>query len=172
MPATEQATSYKLNVFAQPSDAFDHKSHDLDASCKRSQLPLAEALGLTRVGVHFYRVQPHTQSTVVHWHTTEDEWVYVIKAGKGATVRIWDDRAGDTEARDEPVADGDFLAFPAGRKLAHALKAGEEELVFLVGGSRERLDLCHYPELGKVMSIDQSSDGDNWVVDKKNVNVK
>jgi uncharacterized cupin superfamily protein len=40
---------------------------------------LGEALGLTRIGVNVASLLPGKESSMRHWHTHEDEFVYVLE---------------------------------------------------------------------------------------------
>lgn len=47
-----------------------------------------------------------------------------------------------------PAAVGDFIGFPGGPGeglYAHGFKAGPEGCTYLVGGTREAMDICTYP---------------------------
>ncbi|KAI0699046.1 hypothetical protein C8T65DRAFT_517364, partial [Cerioporus squamosus] len=115
------------------------------------QFPLGDRTGLTKTAVHLCRVPAGATSTTLHWHTHEDEWCYVLEADPDAVLLIWegpmDVQDQDIEKvvpREESVKPGDFLGFKAGIPRAHTFRAGKKDLVYLVGGSREELDVCHY----------------------------
>ncbi len=43
---------------------------------------------------------------------------------------------------------GDFVGFQGGEgaaRWAHGLRAGEDGVEYLCGGTREKLDICNYP---------------------------
>src|ERR1700675_4532096 len=44
----------------------------------RAKRRLGEACGLTRFGVNLVTLAPGGQSALRHWHTLEDEFVYVL----------------------------------------------------------------------------------------------
>ncbi|EPQ53761.1 hypothetical protein GLOTRDRAFT_111776 [Gloeophyllum trabeum ATCC 11539] len=141
-------------------------SHRLNPKVHREQLRLGDLTGLTKTGVHLCRVPPHNDSTVLHWHSNEDEWVYIVSAGAGAVMRI---KEGDKEVEHVPIKEGDFFGFPAGSRNAHALKSGEGEIVYLVGGSRETLDVCTYPEVNVRGVLDRTPGGKSWDVGEEAV---
>jgi uncharacterized cupin superfamily protein len=128
-------------------------SHPLDPKVFRYRLNLGDKCGLTQGGVHINTIPPNNISTVPHWHSHEDEWFYIIKAGEGARILLYED--GESEPRDEEVKTGDFFGFPAGKKLAHAFKTGADEMVYLVGGSRKDVEVCHYPVIKTKGVIDR-----------------
>ena len=45
----------------------------------REARALGEALGLTRIGVNLVRMLAGKQSSMRHWHTHEDEFLYVLE---------------------------------------------------------------------------------------------
>jgi uncharacterized cupin superfamily protein len=87
---------------------------------------LGDAAGLTRMGVHLRSVEPGMAGTNRHFHTVEEEWVFVL-SGRGA-VRIGPHRL--------PVRAGSFVGFPPGPRPHHFLAEGNEPLVLLEGGER------------------------------------
>jgi uncharacterized cupin superfamily protein len=161
---------YKISTATLATSSFTHKSHPIDPRVKKHAFSLGDATGLTQLGVHLSRVGANTLSTALHWHTTDDEWIYVVEATPGARLLIRED-ADDAAAitREEEIAAGDFLAFPAGDKRAHALRAGDGELVYLVGGTRAGTDVCSYPEAGMKAIIDKTGAGESWAVHTKNI---
>lgn len=141
-------------------------SHPLDDSVHRYQLNLSDPCGLRQGGVHLVTVPPHNSSSVPHWHSTEDEWFYIIKAGPDTRVVLHD---ASTELREEPVQAGEFYGFPAASKIAHAFKTGETELVYLAGGSRKELEVVHYPGQAKRIVLDRTGAVPSWAADEVHV---
>ena len=45
----------------------------------RAVRALGDALGLTRIGVNLATLLPGKESSMRHWHTHEDEFVYVLE---------------------------------------------------------------------------------------------
>jgi uncharacterized cupin superfamily protein len=141
-------------------------SHPLDSTVQRHQLNLSDPCGLRQGGVHLVTVLPHNTSSVPHWHSTEDEWFYIIKAGPDTRIILHDASA---ESREEPVQPGEFYGFPAASKTAHAFKTGETELVYLSGGSRKELEIVHYPGKSKRIVLDRTGSGRSWTTDETHV---
>lgn len=108
----------------------------------------------------------HTDNVqCIHYHLTGSEWVYILK-GNGV-LRLLDAslaihsrgpnreeiQPGHTNANLEvtetAVGPGDFAGFPGGveaSKWAHSLKAGDEGMEYLMGGTRDTIDVCSYPQ--------------------------
>ncbi|KAJ3554117.1 hypothetical protein NM688_g3275 [Phlebia brevispora] len=145
--------------------------HPLNPECRRSVFALGDACGLTKQGIHFCRVDPHVATTVYHWHNNDEEWCYILEAGEGGAILLTHEEGTETP-KEVKVYKGDFLAFPSGKRNAHALRAGDHELVYLVGGTREALDVCTYPLEGKKLVADWTSSDtqgkklEMWYVDE------
>lgn len=101
---------------------------------------LGDTVGLTHMGVHMRTVEPGMAGTNRHFHTVEEEWVYVL-SGRG-TVRIGPHRIA--------VRVGSFVGFPPGPRPHHFLAEGDESLVLLEGGERRPVeDLGCYVDIPK-----------------------
>jgi uncharacterized cupin superfamily protein len=131
---------------------------------------MGDRAGLTRVGIHLNRVRPNKTSTVMHWHGVDDEWFFVLEAGDGAVLSVDEGKGKGVE--EHAVRPGDFAAFPAGKPCAHAFKSGSTDLVYLCGGSRERVDECHYPGLGKRAMVDRGQGRMPWVVSENTLDIQ
>src|ERR1700734_2020882 len=84
-----------------------------DVPCAaRSRQRLGDAAGLTQFGVNLLRLPPGVWSSQRHWHTGEDEFVYVLS---GEVVLV-------TNAGDEVLRAGDAAGFPANDHDGHCLQ--------------------------------------------------
>jgi uncharacterized cupin superfamily protein len=101
---------------------------------------LGDPVGLTHMGVHLRTIEPGMAGTNRHFHTVEEEWVYVL-SGCG-TVRIGPHRIA--------VRAGSFVGFPPGPRPHHFLAEGDQPLVLLEGGERRPVeDLGCYVDIQK-----------------------
>jgi uncharacterized cupin superfamily protein len=110
-----------------------------DTPClDRIRQVLGDAAGLTQFGVNLLRLTPGTWSSQRHWHTREDEFVYVL-AGEVVLV---------TDAGEETLRTGDAAGFKAGVANGHHLqnRSATDALVLEVG-SRNAEDEAHYPDI-------------------------
>ena len=99
---------------------------------------LGDAGGLTDFGVNLTTLVPGAWSGQRHWHTHEDEFVYVLE---GALTLIDDD--GETLLRE-----GDCAAYPKGEQNGHHLvNRSGAPAVYLEIGARAHDDECHYPDI-------------------------
>jgi uncharacterized cupin superfamily protein len=114
-------------------------SHPLNPNSEVHLRRLGEALGLQRVAVTMARVPPGKESFAYHAHKGDEEWLYIV-SGRGRA------EIGD---RTFEVSPGDFMAFPAPSIGHHLLNPYGEDLVYLMGGERGRVDVGEFPKLGK-----------------------
>ncbi len=104
----------------------------------RIKQALGSQAGLTDFGVNLTRLPPGAWSSQRHWHSREDEFVYVLS---GEVVLITDKgeevlRAGDCAAFAKNVADGH-----------HMINRGGADAVYLEIGTRSADDFCTYPDI-------------------------
>jgi uncharacterized cupin superfamily protein len=101
-------------------------------SAHRVRLRLGAAGGLTDFGVNLTRLPPGEWSSQRHWHSDEDEFVFVLE---GEVVLIED--AGETTLRA-----GEAAAFPQGSGDGHhMINRSGEDAVYLEIGSRRPEDV-------------------------------
>lgn len=122
----------------------------------------------TGMGIHKVSLAPHTESTVLHSHVAETEWLYVLSGT--VTLRLAQ-QVGDVEdlrpgpkggvhVEETLLHAGDFAGFPAGNpkeRWAHSLRAGDEACTYLLGGERKSVDVISYPTLGKTLVSHEES---------------
>jgi uncharacterized cupin superfamily protein len=115
---------------------------------KRIKQALGDAGGLTDFGVNLTRLPPGAWSSQRHWHTREDEFVYVLS---GELVLI-------TDAGEQLLCAGDCAAFGKNQPDAHHLiNRGDAIAVYLEIGSRHADDACHYPDVDLHLPADDGS---------------
>lgn len=123
-----------------------------DAPCReRERQRLGDAAGLTQFGVNRLRLPPGAWSSQRHWHTHEDEFVYVL-AGEVVLV-------GDTG--EEILRAGDCAGFRAGDADGHHLqnRSDRDAVVLEVGSRQPDLDTTHYPDIDLAYLPDRSHGG-------------
>lgn len=100
---------------------------------------LSRLAGMKRAHVSLARIAPGKDSFAYHAHMLEEEWVYIL-SGRGIA---------EIDGVEHDVGPGDFMGFPA-PSVAHLLKnRSSEELVYLMGGEDQPVDVIEYPHLGK-----------------------
>jgi uncharacterized cupin superfamily protein len=113
-----------------------------DEPCRaRERTRLGDPAGLTQFGVNLLRLPPGAWSSQRHWHTGEDEFVYVLE---GQVVLV-------TDAGEEVLRAGDAAGFPANDHNGHCLqnRSGRDARVLEVG-SRTTGSVAYYPDIDMV----------------------
>jgi uncharacterized cupin superfamily protein len=101
-------------------------------SAERIRQRLGDAGGLTDFGINLMRLPPGNWSSQRHWHSHEDEFVFVLE---GELVLIED--GGETVLRA-----GDCAAFPRGTGNGHhMINRSDAVAVYLEIGSRHANDV-------------------------------
>ncbi len=104
----------------------------------RSRRALGDALGLANFGVNLVEIAPGAWSSQRHWHTRQDEFVYVLE---GELMLI-------TDAGEQRLAPGMCAGFPAGVPDGHHLvNRGTAPARYLEVGDRLPGDAGHYSEV-------------------------
>jgi uncharacterized cupin superfamily protein len=102
----------------------------------RSRQRLGNAIGLTQFGVNLCRLKPGAQSSLRHWHTHEDELIYVLE---GEVVLI-------EEQSETPLKAGDAAGWKANSGNGHCLvNRTDREALILEVGARGTRDTVEYP---------------------------
>jgi uncharacterized cupin superfamily protein len=106
---------------------------------KRFRRRLGDAADLSHFGVNLTRLPAGAWSSQRHWHTAEDEFIYVIE---GELVLI-------TDSGEETLRVGDSAGFKAGVPDGHHLQnRTTEDAAFLeVGSRRPEHDEVTYPDI-------------------------
>jgi len=110
-----------------------------DKPCaSRARQRLGESSGLSDFGVNLLRLPPGTWSSQRHWHTAEDEFVFIVE---GEVVLI-------TDSGEETLRAGDSAGFKAGVKDGHHLQnRSPRDAVVLEVGSRKEADEGEYSDI-------------------------
>ena len=104
----------------------------------RFKRQLGNALGLTRIGINHTTLASGKESSMRHWHTHEDEFVFVVS---GEVVLV-------TDQGEETLVAGDCAAFPGGVPNGHQIvNRGTALAVCLEIGSRIAGDGATYPDI-------------------------
>jgi uncharacterized cupin superfamily protein len=107
-------------------------------AAKRFRRRLGNAGGLGNFGVNLARIAPGGQSSARHWHTVQDEFIYVLE---GAPTLV-------TEAGRTRLAPGMCAAFPAGAPDGHCLlNETDRDVLYLEVGDRLPDDAAVYPDV-------------------------
>lgn len=104
---------------------------------ERERRALGDAFGLSQFGVNMTKLPPGEISAQRHWHTSEDEFVYIVD---GELTLVTDE--GETL-----MTAGMIAGFPAGIANGHHLINKSNRLAtFLEVGTRADADEGYYPD--------------------------
>lgn len=110
----------------------------------RAKRVLGNAFGLSRYGVNLVELSPGTWSSQRHWHTHEDEFVFVVS---GELTLI-------TNAGEQTLTPGMVAGFPAGDSDGHHLiNKSEEPASYLEIGDRNPQDEVFYPDIDLLYKV-------------------
>ncbi len=135
--------SRRIDVNGLPVQRGSRYPAPFDVPCAaRVRQRLGDAAGLTDFGVNLVRLPPGSWSSQRHWHTAEDEFVYVLE---GELILV-------TDECEEILRSGDCAGFKAGVRDGHHLKnRSAQDAVYLEVGSRKPSeDEGEYPDLDMV----------------------
>ena len=104
----------------------------------RKKKPLGDAFNLSDYGVNLVSLPPGTWSSQRHWHSLEDEFIYILQ---GRPILVTD----EGETRLEP---GMCAGFPAGVANGHHLVNNtDDDVAYLEVGSRRDDDDVEYSDI-------------------------
>jgi uncharacterized cupin superfamily protein len=134
----------KIDKAAAPRGEGSRYPPPFDLPCRdRSWQRLGEAANLTQFGVNLLQLRPGSWSSQRHWHTHEDEFVYVLD---GEVVLVMD-------AGEEVLQAGDCVGFKAGIRDGHCLQnRSSRDAQLLIVGSRNDADQGEYSDIDMVFT--------------------
>ena len=104
----------------------------------RSRQRVGNAAGLTNFGVNLTTLTPGSQSALRHWHSAQDEFIYVVQ---GELVLV-------TDAGEQTLRTGEMAGFPAGVANGHHLiNRSQATATYLEIGDRTMPDRVDYPDV-------------------------
>ncbi|TAN04421.1 MAG: cupin domain-containing protein [Rhodanobacteraceae bacterium] len=130
----------KIDIDALPRRTGCGYPPPFDQPCHgRARTPLGDAGGLTDFGVNLLELPPGGWSSQRHWHSAEDEFVWVLE---GEVVLI-DDQG------EHAMRAGDCATFRKGDPNGHHLvnRSGQPARCLEVGSRKPDDDACDYPDV-------------------------
>ena len=104
----------------------------------REKRALGDALGLTKIGVNLTTLMPGKESSMRHFHTREDELVFVVE---GEVVLR-------TDEGEQLLTAGTCAGFPAGRRNGHqVVNRSDRPARYLEISNRDPEDAAEYPDV-------------------------
>jgi uncharacterized cupin superfamily protein len=142
LPALDPATVESVSGSGYPAE-YAARMGD------RSKRRVGNALGLTHIGVNIVTLGPGGQSALRHWHTDEEEFVYMLE---GEVVLI-------TNAGEQVLTAGMVAGYPAGKRDAHHfINRSQASACYLEVGERNERDNSFYPD-DDVMWVETEEEG-------------
>jgi len=103
----------------------------------REKRALGDAFDLTKIGVNLTMLMPGKESSMRHWHTLEDELVYVLE---GEVVLV-------TDSGEQALGPGMCAGFAAGVRDGHQLvNRSDRPAMYLEISNRDAADTASYPD--------------------------
>ena len=131
---------HKIDRAAVPLKVGSRYPAPYDTPCRdRRRRALGDAAGLTHFGVNWLQLPPGAWSSQRHWHSAEDEFVWVVE---GEVVLV-------TNQGEELLGAGDCAGFKAGIADGHQLqnRSGRPAVVLEIGSRRPADDVVDYPDI-------------------------
>lgn len=137
----------KIDIDALPVRAGSAYPAPFNAPCAgRTRRALGDAVGLDQFGINLQRLAPGAWTSQRHWHTVEDEFVWVVS---GEVVLVTDE--GETV-----MGPGDCAGFKAGVPNGHHIqnRSDAEAVLLEIGSRRPGVDACDYPDIDMIVGPD------------------
>jgi uncharacterized cupin superfamily protein len=120
----------------------------------RKKRPLGDLFGLNNFGVNLTRLEPGGESALLHRHSRQDEFIYVL-SGQPTLI---------TDVAEVKLLPGMCAGFPAQGIAHHLVNRTDEAVVVLEIGDRTKGDQGTYP--GDDLAASQNPDG-TWLFTHK-----
>lgn len=115
----------------------------------RRKRALGDALGLTNYGVNLVELSPGARSSMRHWHSRQDEFVYVLE---GELVLI-------TDRGEQILRAGMAAGYPAGDEDGHQMiNRSDANARYLEIGDRTPGDAVCYPDIDLALADNDTDD--------------
>lgn len=154
----------KLKIEAIQSIPGSGYPAPFDEPCRhRERKQLGNAASLTQFGVNLLRLPPGSWSSQRHWHSAEDEFVFILE---GEVVLVTDDG-------EEVLSAGECAGFRANEPDGHHLQnRSSRDAAVLEVGSRSNADATVYPDIDMIIAAGTDTytrrDGTPYSVDRDN----
>jgi len=121
-----------------PSFGSNYPPEFAAVCARREKRRLGDAFGLKNFGVNLVRLPPAQASANRHWHSAQDEFVYILE-GEATLV---------TDAGETLMGPGTMMGFPANTPDGHQLvNKSDSDVLYLEVGDRSGGDNVDYPDI-------------------------
>lgn len=121
---------------------------------KREKRQLGDFFGLTKFGVNLTRLAPGGESALLHRHTVQEEFVYIVE---GAPTLV-------TETVEIQLSPGMCAGFPPNGAAHQIVNRTDRDVLILEVGDREAGDEGSYPQ--DDLKAAQDAEG-QWIFTRK-----
>jgi uncharacterized cupin superfamily protein len=123
------------NVPSRTTTAYPKEFHHLIQG--RIKKALGNAAGIKNFGVNLVTLAPGSCSALRHWHSHQDEFIYIIE-GEATLI---------TNSGEQTLQAGIMAGFPAGEEDGHHLvNKSSAPVIYLEIGDRTPDDVVNYPD--------------------------
>ena len=128
LSATDVTPRTPATVYPEPFKAM---------FAEREKRVLGDKFGLTKFGVNLTTLPPGTRSALRHWHSTQDEFVFIV-SGEAYLVN---------DQGETLLKAGECAGFPSGvRNGHHLINQSALPCIYLEVGDRSSGDVASYPD--------------------------
>ena len=115
---------------------------------------LSAKFGLKHLGFNIMRLPPGVWSSQRHWHSHEDECVYLLE---GELVLV-------SDSGEQTIRAGDCIGWPAGAPNGHQLiNRSNTDAVYICAGNRHTDDVCIYSDIDMKTQADRYGNFQGYV---------
>jgi uncharacterized cupin superfamily protein len=135
---TEQLSKAKVAVAADVAPPAAKTNYPAPFAARvdgRVKRRLGDAVGLKNFGVNLTRLAPGSMSALLHRHSIQDEFVYVLE---GTLTLV-------AESGESLLGPGSCAGFAAGGEAHHLVNRSASDVVYLEVGDRSAGDEVSYP---------------------------
>lgn len=128
----------KVDLSAVPVESGSTYPKEFQAAVEgRSRQRVGKAAGLTNFGVNLTTLLPGARSALRHWHSAQDEFIYVVQ---GEVVLV-------TDEGEQTLKPGDMAGFPHSNPNGHHLiNRSNMPAIYLEIGDKSMPDRAEYPD--------------------------
>ncbi|MGB3299553.1 MAG: cupin domain-containing protein [Phormidesmis sp.] len=134
----------RIDLSSVPVESGTNYPNEFKAAVMgRSRQRVGKAVGLQNFGVNLTTLAPGSQSALRHWHSAQDEFIYVVS---GELVLV-------TDEGEQTLRPGEMAGFVAGRANGHHLiNRADAPATYLEIGDTSTPDQVEYPDEDLVCS--------------------
>ena len=111
----------------------------------RERRALGEVFNLKNFGVNYTRLSPGSESSLLHRHDSQDEFVFILEGNPTL----------ETDGAEIELSPGMCAGFPANGEAHHLINKTNKDVILLEIGDRTANDLVNYPADDMKLAFDE-----------------